>query len=305
MKKIAVLIPCYNEERSIAQVIIDFHQVLPEAEIYVFDNNSTDNSSLLAESNGATVIKELRQGKGNVVRSMFSLIDADIYVMVDADGTYPPSNVRELIAPLFSGEADMVIGDRLSSSYFTENKRPFHNMGNRLVRMLINQLFKSDIHDVLTGYRAFNRSFVKSIALQSTGFEIETELTVKALYYGFKVKEVVIPYVDRKSGSESKLNTFNDGIKILSTIFKLFRDYNPFVFFSSIAIILAVIAIGFNIPVLIDYFNTGLVERFPTLFCGGFLMIAALLFFCAGMILQVISNQNKIIIETINLKHDK
>lgn len=303
MKKIAVLIPCYNEENTIAQVILDFNKELPEAEIYVFDNNSTDNSALMAESNGAFVIKEPRQGKGNVVRSMFSKIDADIYVMVDADGTYPPFNVRELIAPVISGEADMVIGDRLSSTYFTENKRPFHNLGNRLVRQLINKLFKSDIHDVLTGYRAFNRNFVKSIAIQSTGFEIETELTVNALYYNFKVKEVVIPYVDRKTGSESKLNTFNDGLRIISTIFKLFRDYNPFLFFSSIAIVLAVIAIGFNIPVLIDYFHTGLVERFPTLFCGGFMMIAALLFFCAGMILQVISNQNKIIIDTINLKH--
>lgn len=302
MKKIAVLIPCYNEENTIAQVILDFNKELPEAEIYVFDNNSTDNSAMMAESNGAFVIKEPRQGKGNVVRSMFSKIDADIYVMVDADGTYPPSNVRELIAPVISGEADMVIGDRLSSTYFTENKRPFHNLGNRLVRQLINKLFKSDIHDVLTGYRAFNRNFVKSIAIQSTGFEIETELTVNALYYNFKVKEVVIPYVDRKTGSESKLNTFNDGLRIISTIFKLFRDYNPFLFFSSIAIVLAVIAIGFNIPVLIDYFHTGLVERFPTLFCGGFMMIAALLFFCAGMILQVISNQNKIIIDTINLK---
>lgn len=302
MKKIAVLIPCYNEENTIAQVILDFNKELPEAEIYVFDNNSTDNSALIAEYNGAFVIKEPRQGKGNVVRSMFSKIDADIYVMVDADGTYPPSNVRELIAPVISGEADMVIGDRLSSTYFTENKRPFHNLGNRLVRQLINRLFKSDIHDVLTGYRAFNRNFVKSIAIQSTGFEIETELTVNALYYNFKVKEVVIPYVDRKTGSESKLNTFNDGLRIISTIFKLFRDYNPFLFFSSIAIVLAVIAIGFNIPVLIDYFHTGLVERFPTLFCGGFMMIAALLFFCAGMILQVISNQNKIIIDTINLK---
>ena len=302
MKRIAVLIPCYNEENTIAQVILDFHQELPEADIYVFDNNSTDNSASIAESNGAVVIKEPRQGKGNVVRTMFSKIDADIYVMVDADGTYPPSNVRELIAPVISGDADMVIGDRLSSTYFTENKRPFHNLGNRLVRQLINKLFKSDIHDVLTGYRAFNRNFVKSIAIQSTGFEIETELTVNALYYNFKVKEIVIPYVDRKTGSESKLNTFNDGIRIISTIFKLFRDYNPFLFFSSIAIVLAVIAIGFNIPVLIDYFNTGLVERFPTLFCGGFMMIAALLFFCAGMILQVISNQNKIIIDTINLK---
>ncbi len=302
MKKIAVLIPCYNEEKTIAQVILDFHKELPDADIYVFDNNSTDNSALIAESNGAIVIKEHRQGKGNVVRSMFYKIDADIYVMVDGDGTYPPSNVKELIAPIIAGDADMVIGDRLSSSYFTENKRPFHNFGNRLVRQLINRLFKSDIHDVLTGYRAFNRNFVKSIAIQSTGFEIETELTVNALYYNFKVKEVIIPYVDRTTGSESKLNTFNDGIRILSTIFKLFRDYKPFVFFSTIAAVMAVIAIGFNIPVLIDYFHTGLVERFPTLFCGGFLMIAALLFLCAGMILQVLSNQNKVIIETINLK---
>lgn len=302
MKRIAVLIPCYNEGNTIAQVILDFHQELPAADIYVFDNNSTDNSALIAESNGAIVTKEPRQGKGNVVRSMFSKIDADIYIMVDGDGTYPPSNVNEIIAPIISGDADMVIGDRLSSTYFTENKRPFHNLGNRLVRQLINRLFKSDIHDVLTGYRAFNRDFVKYVAIQSTGFEIETELTVNALYYNFKVKEVVIPYVDRKLGSESKLNTFNDGIRILSTIFKLFRDYKPFLFFSGIAAVLTIVAIGFNIPVLIDYFRTGLVERFPTLFCGGFMIIAALLFLCAGMILQVISNQNKTIIDTINLK---
>lgn len=301
MNRIVVMIPCLNEAVAISEVISDFKSSLPEAEIYVFDNGSTDCTAEKAREAGAHVINVNRRGKGNVVKSMFKTLDADIYIMVDGDGTYPADNVRNLIRPIEEQRADMVIGDRLSSSYFEENKRLFHNNGNRIVRNLINWIFNADIHDLLSGYRAFSRRFVKSVALQSSGFEIETELTVAAIVNDLNIEEITVPYKDRSAGSNSKLNTISDGILILSTIFKLFRDYKPMLFFSIIAAVLAIIAIGVNIPVVNDYLITGKVDRFPTLFCGGFLLTGALMLFCVGLILQVISNRNKIIIDTILL----
>lgn len=305
MNKIVVMIPCLNEEKTIGDVINDFRKELPGAEIYVFDNASTDSSAEIARKAGANVVSVSRRGKGNVIRTMFKTLDADIYVMADGDGTYSASSVHSLITPIADHGADMVIGDRLSSTYFDENKRPFHNTGNRLVRRLINWIFNSDTHDLLSGYRAFSRRFVKSVALQSKGFEIETELTVAAIVNDFNIEEVAVGYKDRASGSKSKLNTYSDGILILSTILKLFRDYKPMLFFSIIAMGLACVAIGMNIPVFNDYLATGKVDRFPTLFCGGFLMTGALMLFCVGLILQVISNRNKVIIDTLLLKFNE
>lgn len=299
--RIAVLIPCYNEEKTVGNVISDFKTQLPEADVYVYDNNSTDATAAIAKQHGAIVVKEYRQGKGNVVRSMFRDIEADVYIMVDGDDTYPPTNVREMIAPILNGEADMVVGDRLSSTYFAENRRQFHGGGNKFVKWLINSMFNSDIHDILTGYRAFSREFVKSMPVQSRGFEIETELTAYALHFNFLIKEVVVPYRDRPEDSVSKLNTFKDGVRILNTAFALFRDYKPYVFFSSIALVIAIMALVFLIPVFIEYFQTGLVARFPTLIFGCFLLLGALLLFCSGMILQVLTNQNRKTIDSILL----
>lgn len=300
MKKIAVIIPCHNEESTVGKVVDDFHRALPEAEIYVFDNCSTDATTAEALRAGATVISEPRKGKGRVVRSAFRQIDADVYVMVDGDDTYPATNVKELIEPVLNGEADMVAGDRLSSTYFTENKRPFHNTGNRFISWLINMMFNSRIHDVLTGYRAFSREFVKSIPVQSKGFEIETELTAHALNFDYKVKEVVVPYQDRKADSHSKLNTISDGARIIGTAFSLFRDYKPMLFFATIASIIAVVGIVMLIPVFIDYFRTGLVARFPTLIFGCFLLLSAVMMTCAGLILQVITNQNRKLLDSLH-----
>ncbi|MBD5251536.1 MAG: glycosyltransferase [Bacteroides sp.] len=292
MKEIAVLLPCLNEEQTIAEVVKDFHHALPEAKIYVFDNNSTDHTALRASEAGAIVYKVPKRGKGRVVKQMFRLVEADIYVMADGDGTYPAECVADLISPIENGEADMVVGDRLSSTYFDENKRAFHYEGNLMVRWLVNKLFHSDIHDLLTGYRAFSRNFVRRIDIKSTGFEIETELTVAAIANDFRISEVVVPYKDRTVGSQSKLNTYSDGVRIVWNIVKLFRDYKPLTFFGLLALVCAAVAIGFNIPVFIDYHNTGMVDRFPTLFCGGFMMVGALLLFCVGLILQVLCNRN-------------
>ena len=293
MDKIAVLIPCYNEAATIAKVVGDFRRVLPEAVVYVYDNNSVDGSDKLAAEAGAVVRYERRQGKGNVVRTMFREIDALCYIMVDADDTYPAEDARKMADEVLSGKADMVIGDRLSSSYFTENKRRFHNSGNKLVRVLVNRIFHGNIRDIMTGYRAFGRLFVKSYAVLSEGFEVETELTIHALRHNFYMVNVPVQYRDRADGSVSKLNTFSDGIKVLRTIFRMFRIYRPFTFFSIVAAILFLIGAAFFIPVFVDYLKTGLVERFPTLIVSMGVFLSALLCFFCGLILSTITKKER------------
>ena len=243
--KIAVLIPCYNESKTIAKVVKDYKRVLPEADIYVYDNNSSDGTDKIAKKAGAIVKYEYRQGKGNVIRSMFKDIEADCYLMIDGDDTYPAENAREMCDLVLEGKADMVIGDRLSSTYFTENKRPFHNLGNRLVRGLINKLFKSNVRDIMTGYRAFSYEFVKTFPVLSKGFEIETEMTIHALDKNFLLKELPVNYRDRPVGSVSKLNTYRDGFRVLKTIGRLFKEYKPAIFFSIIGLIFLIIAVVF------------------------------------------------------------
>ncbi len=297
MAKIAVLIPCYNESVTIEKVIKDYKKELPEADIYVYDNNSSDGTDEIARKAGAIVKYEYRQGKGNVIRSMFRDIDADCYLMIDGDDTYPSENAREMVELVLSGKADMVIGDRLSSTYFTENKRPFHNMGNRLVRGLINGLFHSNIRDIMTGYRAFSRPFVKSFPVLSRGFEIETEMSIFALDRNFKLREIPVAYRDRPAGSESKLNTYKDGIKVLKTIASLFRDYKPLLFFSCLSLLLIIIGTILFIPVLVAYFQTGLVLRFPTLIASVGIYVIAVLFWMCGLILQVITKKHRQLFE--------
>lgn len=299
--KTAVLIPCYNEATSIEKVINDFKQQLPDATIYVYDNNSTDNTADIARRAGAVVKHEFRQGKGNVVRSMFRDIDADCYLMVDGDDTYPAENAKEMCQLVEEG-ADMVIGDRLSSTYFTENKRPFHNDGNRLVRFLINKIFNNNIHDIMTGYRALSHTFVKNFPIISRNFEIETEMTIHALDKNFLIRELKINYRDRQEGSVSKLNTYLDGMKVVSTIFMMFRDYRPLKFFTIISALLLLIAIAMFVPVFIEYTQTGLVPRFPTLIVSGFIGIASLLTFFCGVVLEVITKKHKQLYELMLLK---
>ncbi len=291
--KTAVLIPCYNEALTIQKVIRDFKRELPEADIYVYDNNSSDGSADLAREAGAIVRHEYRQGKGNVLRSMFSDIDADCYIMVDADDTYPAENAPEMERIILDGRADMVIGDRLNTTYFTENKRPFHDFGNRLVRWLVNVLFDGDLQDIMTGYRAMNRKFVKEYPLLSKGFEVETEMSMFALDGNYLVKEIPVDYRDRPAGSESKLNTFADGFRVLKMILMLFRDYKPLLFFSTLSIVCFLLGTILFIPILHEFAVTHLVERFPTLFVSIFLYIASLLFFCSGMILDVLKNNQR------------
>lgn len=286
MDKIAVLIPCYNESATVQKVVSDWRRELPEAVVYVYDNNSTDGTPELAAAAGAVVRHEYRQGKGNVIRRMFREIDAEAYIMVDGDDTYPAEYGREMVSAVLEHHADMVVGDRLSSTYFEENKRPFHNFGNSLVRWGINSLFKSDIKDIMTGYRAFSYLFVKSFPVLSKGFEIETEMSIHALDKNMYVENVVIDYRDRPEGSESKLNTYSDGMKVIFTIIRLFRNYKPFSFFSLIALVLTLIAAVFFIPVLSTYLKTGLVPNFPTLIVCGFTFMAALLSLFAGLELQ-------------------
>ncbi len=293
MDKIAVLIPCYNESITIANVVADWKQALPEATIYVYDNNSTDGTGDIARKAGAVVRQEYQQGKGNVIRRMFREIDAQVYLMVDGDDTYPADCAREMADLVLTRQSDMVIGDRLSSTYFTENKRRFHNFGNSIVRLSINTLFHSDIQDVMTGCRAFSFEFVKTFPVLSTGFEIETEMTIHALDKNMKIDHVVIPYRDRPEGSESKLNTIRDGIRVLSTIVNLHRTYKPYSFFGIIALILFLLAVVFFIPILITYFRTGLVPNFPTLIVCGFTVIAALISFFTGLQLQNAVQKNK------------
>ena len=293
MDKIAVLIPCYNEGQTIAKVVKDYREALPEATIYVYDNNSSDHTDEIAREAGAVVRYEYQQGKGNVIRSMFRDIDAECYVMTDGDDTYPAEDARKLADQILQGKADMVIGDRLSSTYFTENKRPFHNTGNRLVRGLINLIFKSNIKDIMTGARAFNYEFVKSFPILSTGFEIETEMSIHAVMNNMHLENVVIDYRDRPEGSVSKLNTYSDGFKVLKTIAKLYRVYKPLGFFGIISLILFLLSAVFFIPVLRVYAITGLVPNFPTLIVCGFTVIAALQSLFSGLILETIRQQNR------------
>ena len=291
--KIAVLIPCYNESKTIEKVVKDYKKALPEADIYVYDNNSKDGTDKIAEKAGAIVRYEHRQGKGNVIRTMFRDIDADCYLMIDGDDTYPAENAREMCDQVLSGKADMVIGDRLSSTYFTENKRPFHNFGNVLVRKLINWIFKNKVNDIMTGYRAFSYEFVKGFPVLSKGFEIETEMTIHAVDKNFKLVEMPVQYRDRPEGSVSKLNTYSDGFKVLKTIATLFKEYRPSLFFNIVAALFLIIGFVLGIPVFIDYFKTGLVERFPSLIVACFSLTIALLLWITGMILQVIVKKEK------------
>ena len=293
MDKIAVLIPCYNEAQTVEKVVTDWKTALPEAVIYVYNNNSKDDTAEIARKAGAVVRNEYKQGKGNVIRRMFREIDAECYVMVDGDDTYPADCAQEMVDYVLNQKVDMVVGDRLSSTYFTENKRPFHNFGNNLVRGSINMLFKSDIKDIMTGCRAFSYQFVKSFPVLSKGFEIETEMSIYAVDRNMFLANVVIPYRDRPEGSESKLNTISDGFKVLKTIAKLFRDYKPLLFFGIIALVLMLIAIGFFIPILVEFIKTGLVPKFPTLIACGFVAIAAIQSFFSGLILESIRHKNR------------
>lgn len=293
MDKIAVLIPCYNEEKTIAKVIKDTKAALPEAVIYVYDNNSTDRTAKIAKEEGAVLRHEYVQGKGNVIRRMFREIEANCYIMVDGDDTYPMEFAPQMVDKVLYHNADMVVGDRLSSTYFEENKRPFHNMGNSLVRASINHLFGCEVKDIMTGFRAFSYGFVKTFPVLSKGFEIETEMTIHAVYNHMQIDNVVVEYRDRPEGSVSKLNTYSDGFKVLGTIFRLYRDYKPFGFFSILALVLAVAAVLFFIPVLMEFLETGLVLKFPTLIVCGFVMMAAIQSFFAGLILSNMAMKNR------------
>lgn len=297
MDRIAVLIPCYNESQTIERVIKDYREALPEAAIYVYDNNSSDGTDEIARKAGAIVRYEYRQGKGNVIRSMFREIDAECYLMIDGDDTYPAENARSMTDAVLSGKADMVIGDRLSSTYFTENKRPFHNTGNRLVRGLINTIFDSSIQDIMTGYRAFNYEFVKSFPILSQGFEIETEMSIHALDKNFKLVEMPVTYRDRPAGSVSKLNTYRDGFRVLRTIARLFRDYRPFAFFGWLGLLCFFVSSVMFVPVLSGYLATGLVPKFPTLIACSGLYVVAFLLWASGVILEVIAKKHRQLFE--------
>ncbi len=289
MDKIAVLIPCYNEEKTIGKVVEDARRALPEATIYVYNNNSKDRTAEIAAAAGAVVRNEYMQGKGNVIRRMFREIDALVYVMVDGDDTYPMDAAPEMVDLVLNHNSDMVVGDRLSSTYYQENKRPFHNFGNNLVRGSINRLFKCNIRDIMTGFRAFSYEFVKTFPVLSKGFEIETEMTIHAVYNNMQIDNVIIDYRDRPEGSVSKLNTFDDGFKVLRTIARLYRSYKPFGFFSMVAAILAILAIIFLVPIFKEYWQTGLVPRFPTLIVCCFVMMSAVLSLFAGTILSTLA----------------
>ena len=293
MDRIAVLIPCYNESKTIAKVIADTKKALPDAVIYVYDNNSTDNTAEIAEKAGAVVRHEYLQGKGNVIRRMFREINAECYIMVDGDDTYPMEFAPEMASYVLDKNSDMVVGDRLSSTYFTENKRPFHNFGNSMVRATINHLFDGEIKDIMTGFRAFSYGFVKTFPVLSKGFEIETEMTIFAVQNNMQIDNVIVEYRDRPEGSESKLNTYSDGFKVIGTIVRLYKDYKPMGFFTIIALILAAVGIGFFVPVLIDFLETGMVAKFPTLIVCCFMLVAALQTFFTGLTLSQVNNQNR------------
>ncbi|AMP19998.1 glycosyl transferase [endosymbiont 'TC1' of Trimyema compressum] len=307
-KTIAVLVPCYNEGLTIAKVVADFKEALPEATIYVYDNNSKDDTDKVALEAGAVVCYEYRQGKGNVIRSMFRDIDADCYIMIDGDDTYPADHAREIANLILENKADMVIGDRLSSTYFTENKRAFHNSGNKTVRFLINKLFKNNVKDIMTGYRGFNKEFVKTFPIQAKGFEIETEMTIHALDKNMRIREVPVDYRDRPNGSESKLNTISDGMKVMKTIFSLFKDYMPLKFFGMFSLLTLIISAILFIPIFIEFFQTGLVLRFPTLFVSLVFLLIAVFSFFTGVILDVVNKKNRQLYElmvTLNYKNIK
>lgn len=291
--RIAVLVPCYNESATVEKVVRDFRRALPEATVYVYDNNSTDGTAEIARRAGAVVRRERMQGKGNVIRRMFREIDADCYVMTDGDDTYPVESAKEMVRLVLEEQADMVVGDRLSGTYFSENKRPFHNSGNSLVRASINRLFGSDIQDIMTGYRAFSYAFVKTYPVLSGGFEIETDMTIHAINRRMNVANVVVEYRDRPEGSVSKLNTVQDGARVLMTILRLFKNFRPFAFFGVLALLLAVLSVLFAIPVFAEYFATGLVPRYPTLIVCGFVMLAAMLLFACGLILSTLQEKDR------------
>ena len=297
MEKIAVLIPCYNEEKTIKKVVRDWKKELPEATIYVYNNNSTDRTAEIAKEAGAVVRDEYQQGKGNVIRRMFREIDAQCYVMIDGDDTYPAEFGREMVDKVLERKVDMVVGDRLSSTYFEENKRPFHNFGNSLVRGTINRLFRSNIRDIMTGYRAFSYQFVKTFPVLSKGFEIETEMSIHAVDKNMLVENVIIDYRDRPDGSESKLNTYSDGAKVLKTIMGLYKNYKPMQFFGLLAAILMIIALAMFMPVFVVYLKTGLVPNFPTLIVSGFTAMAALQSFFAGLVLSTIVQKDRQLFE--------
>lgn len=296
-KKIAVLIPCYNEELTVEKTVSDFKRVLPNADIYVYNNNSKDRTKELALKSGAIVRDEYRQGKGAVVRSMFRDIDADVYIMVDGDDTYPAEEVEGLITPVLEGKADMVIGDRLSSTYYTENKRPFHNFGNSLVKGLINFLFKSDLNDIMTGYRSFSKKFVKCMPVMSDGFQIETEMTIFALTNNMQVVNVPITYRDRPEGSESKLNTYSDGFKVLLTLFNLFKDNRPFLFFGCLSLIIFILGLVVGVPVIDEFIKTAYITKVPSAVLAAALMLNAFLMFSVGIILDAIKNEKRYLFE--------
>ena len=293
MDKIAVLIPCYNESKTIAKVVKDFKKALPEAVIYVYDNNSSDGTDEIAREAGAVVRYEYQQGKGNVIRRMFRDINAECYLMVDGDDTYPAEDAREMADKVLNRKVDMVVGDRLSSTYFEENKRPFHNFGNSLVRFSINRLFKSDIKDIMTGYRAFSYQFVKTFPVLSRGFEIETEMSIHAIDKNLFVENVVIEYRDRPEGSESKLNTYSDGFKVIRTIIRLFRNYKPMQYFSLLALVLFALSLGFFIPVFADFIKTGLVAKIPTLIVCGFVALSAVISLFSGLVLSNLRQKDR------------
>lgn len=293
MDRIAVLIPCYNEAQTIEKVVTDWKKSIPEAMIYVYDNNSTDGTAQIARRAGAIVRHEYQQGKGNVIRRMFREIDAECYIMIDGDDTYPAEYGPKLAELVLEKQADMVVGDRLSSTYFQENKRPFHNLGNSLVRAVINHLFKSNIRDIMTGYRAFSYQFVKSFPVLSRGFEIETEMSIHAVDKNMNITNIIIDYRDRPDGSESKLNTYSDGFKVLRTIFRLYKDYKPMGFFFGLAALLGIISAAMFLPVLMVYIRTGLVPNFPTLIVSGFIALTAIISIFSGLILSSITEQNR------------
>ncbi len=306
MDKIAVLIPCYNESKTIKKVIEDFKRELPEATIYVYDNNSSDNTAEIAKKAGAIVRTERKQGKGNVIRTMFREIDAECYIMTDGDDTYPAEDAKKMCKEVLENNVDMVIGDRLSSTYFEENKRPFHNTGNVIVRLLINMIYKSKIRDVMTGYRAFSYRFVKTFPVLSKGFEIETEMTIHSLDKNLNLENVTIEYRDRPEGSSSKLNTYVDGAKVIKTIISLYKNYKPLSFFLWLAILLVIIGTIFLIPVLLEFYKTGLVPKMPTFMASIFFFICATQSFFGGLILQTIVEKDKRQFEiTLNEYEDK